>query len=257
MIKKFFTATLLSFMFFACSSENETVVDENIDETIENRKNTGASANDLLSEANYTKMIVELAYVEGFKPTQEAQDNFINFIKERTFKPNGIELHLKSIPVPGNETYSIEDIVAIENEHRTYYNKDNTIAVWCLFVNGKSSKDTDSSAVLGTAYYNTSFVIFQETIIGFSNGTFEPDRSLLESSVINHEFGHILGLTNLGSPLQSAHEDEEHPKHCNNESCLMYWAAESSQGIENLFSTKEVPQLDSQCIADLQANGGK
>lgn len=126
-----------------------------------------------------------------------------------------------------------------------------------MFVNGKSSKDSDSSFVLGTAYYNTSFVIFEETIRELSNGTFEPERSLLESSVIHHEFGHILGLTNLGTPLQTDHEDADHPKHCNEESCLMYWTAETSQGIGNLFSSNQIPTLDSQCIADLQANGGR
>jgi hypothetical protein len=44
-----------------------------------------------------------------------------------------------------------------------------------------------------------------------SDSAFEPNRSLLETTVITHEFGHILGLT-LGTALQSNHE--EHPKHC-------------------------------------------
>ena len=72
-----------------------------------------------------------------------------------------------------------------------------------------------------------------------------------------HEFGHILGLTNLGSDLQSNHEDASHPKHCNVESCLMFWAAETGSGIGNMISNGSAPQLDAQCIADLQANGGK
>ena len=70
---------------------------------------------------------------------------------------------------------------------------------------------------------------------------------------MSHEFGHILGLTNAGTVMQSDHEDANHKRHCNVSSCLMYWEAESGT---NLFGGN-IPQLDAQCIADLQANGGK
>ncbi|RBP29872.1 hypothetical protein DFR65_10598 [Oceanihabitans sediminis] len=36
----------------------------------------------------------------------------------------------------------------------------------------------------------------------------------------------------------------------------MYWATESSQGMINLVNISSAPQIDSQCIADLTANGG-
>ncbi len=257
MRKEVILVFIFSILIFACSSENEPISNGDGVSIKENRKPTGTSANDLLSGNIYKKIVVELAYVEGFEPTEKAKNNFKSFIEERTFKPNGVEINVKSMPATGKEVYTIDDVVAVENEYRTHYTSENTIAVWVLFINGKSSKDTNSSSVLGTAYYNTSFVIFEETIHELSNNTFEPERSLLESTVIHHEFGHILGLTNLGTPLQSNHEDSEHPKHCNEESCLMYWSAETSQGIENLFSSNQIPKLDSQCIADLQANGGK
>ena len=61
----------------------------------------------------------------------------------------------------------------------------------------------------------------------------------------------------MGTALQSAHEDPAHPKHCDVEDCLMYWAAETDSGLDNLMGNSSAPQLDSQCIADLQANGGK
>jgi hypothetical protein len=80
---------------------------------------------------------------------------------------------------------------------------------------------------------------------------------LLETTVITHEFGHILGLTNLGTALQSKHEDAEHPKHCIEKTCLMYWSSEIGGGIGNMVSSGAAPQLDAQCIADLRANGGK
>jgi predicted Zn-dependent protease len=247
-------------ILFSCSSETDEIIDNETGNTINvvtNRQATGSSANDLLSDTNFKKTIVEIGFIEDFKPTETALNNFKNFIQNSTNKSQGVEFITKEIPSTGKTVYTLDEVVALEKLHRTKYNSNTTIAVWVLFINGKSSKDTNSSSILGSAYWNTSFVIYEETIHGLSNSAFEPNRSLLESSVIHHEFGHILGLTNLGSNLQSDHEDAEHPKHCIEEDCLMYWAAESSQGINSLISGGKVPTLDAQCLADLKANGGK
>lgn len=247
--------------FLVCYSCSSSISEENIDNptvTInENRQPTGSSANDLLSDINFKKITVEMAFVEGFEPTETAKNNFKTFLENRINKPEGIEFITNEIPSTGKTVYTLEEVVDLEKEYRTKYNTNTTIAVWVLFINGKSSNDTNSSSVLGTAYWNTSFVIYEETIHNLSDSSFDPDRSMLETSVINHEFGHILGLTNLGTSLQSDHEDQEHPKHCDEEDCLMYWAAETSQGIGNMLSGGIVPTLDAQCLADLKANGGK
>ncbi|OAD46470.1 membrane metalloprotease [Polaribacter atrinae] len=256
----FLQVTLICTILFSCSSSEEEIIDHetgNLINVSTNRQTTGSSANDLLSGGIFKKMIVEIAYIKGFKPTETAINNFKNFITNRINKPEGIEFVTNEISYTEKEIYTLDEVIALEKEHRTAYNSDTKIAVWVLFVNGKSSKDTSSNAILGVAYWNTSFVIYEETIQGLSNSAFEPKRSLLESSVINHEFGHILGLTNLGSELQSNHEDTAHPKHCREDDCLMYWAAETSQGIGNMISGGQVPTLDAQCLEDLKANGGK
>lgn len=247
----------------SCSNEESTDNNNNSEEntitTVLNRQSTGSSANDILSDNVFKSMIIEVVYVEGFEPTEDALNNFVSFLENRTYKPDGITVEKRSIPSQNKTTYSIEDIADIEREQRIHYNTDNQIAIWAYFSDGNSDNDseTDNTVVLGAAYWNTSFVIFQETIEDLSNSPFEPNRSLLETTVINHEFGHIFGLTNLGTTLQSDHEDEEHPKHCDVENCLMYWATESAVNIGNMASMSSAPELDAQCIADLQANGGK
>ena len=100
-------------------------------------------------------------------------------------------------------------------------------------------------------------MIYENTVKDLSNSAFEPSTDLLETTVLNHEFGHILGLTNLGTPLQTAHEDSEHPKHCDVDTCLMYWSSETGAALTNMVNMESAPELDAQCIADLQANGGK
>jgi predicted Zn-dependent protease len=222
-----------------------------------NQQTLGSSSKDLLSDKKFTSMVIEVAYVTGFEPTQTAIDNFVSFLEARTFKPNGISIVKRAIPSTGKAPYTNQEIVDIEDANRTKYNTSDQIAVWAFFADGESASDTSTGVILGTAYRNTSFVIFEQTVQGLSNSPFEPNRSLLETTVMTHEFGHILGLTNLGAAMQSNHEDTVHPKHCNAGSCLMYWSSETGNSIANLASQGSAPQLDAQCLADLRANGGK
>ena len=241
----------------SCSKEDDSLDGPIAVNPYTNKQQTGSSANDLLSDKKFKSMIIEVVYVAGFEPSAQSVTNFVNFLNARTFKPGGITVIKRSIASPGSTSYTNEAIVSIEDANRTKYNTADQIAVWAFFVDGKSSKDTDNSVILGTAYRNTSFVIFEQTIQRLSDSPFEPARSLLETTVITHEFGHILGLTNLGTALQSNHEDTDHPKHCIEKTCLMFWSAELGGGINNMVSSGTAPQLDAQCIADLRANGGK
>lgn len=249
--------TIGLFLFVSCSREDDPIDNGYVVNPIANKQATGSSSNDLLSDRKFTSMVIELVYVNGFEPSATAVNNMVSFLQARTYKPGGITVQKRAIPSPGKATFTVQEIAAIEDANRTKYNTANQIAVWIFFVDGKSVLDTSTSIVLGTAYRNTSLVIYEQTLHGLSDSPFEPNRNLLETTVINHEFGHILGLTNLGTTMQSNHEDTDHAKHCNVSSCLMYWSSETGHGISNMVSGGTAPQLDAQCIADLRANGGK
>ena len=238
------------FLFVSCSKEDDSSV--YIVNPITNKQTLGSSSNDLLSDKKFKSMVVEVVYVDGLEPSATAINNFVAFLGARTYKPSGITVIKRAILSPGKATFSVNEIAVIEDANRTKYNTSDQIAVWCLFMDGKSVIDTSTSVILGESYRNTSFVIFEKTVQGLSDSPLEPNRSLLETTVITHEVGHILGLTNLGAPMQSNHEDTSHPKHCNVASCLMYWASETGHSISST-----APQLDSQCLADLRANGGR
>jgi predicted Zn-dependent protease len=259
-MKKVITVlTLVFILFMSCSKDDAATneFDDNGNPVSNNRKPTGSSSNDLLSDKTFTSMVVEVVYVKNYEPTTTAINNFVSFLNERTFKPDGITVVKREIASPGKARYKIQDINSIEEANRTKYNSSNQIAVWTFFADGESDQNTDKGVVLGTAYRNTSFVIYEKTIQSLSGSPFQPSKSLLETTVINHEFGHILGLTNLGATPQSNHEDAEHAKHCVVKSCLMYWESETGSGISNMISGGSAPKLDAQCIADLRANGGK
>jgi len=256
---------LISVLTLSCSKDasekTKTISDENGNQTevdiSVNQRNVGDSANDLLSEQKFDTLSTEIFYVEGLEPTSATIEAFENFLSERLNKSGGIEITLKEIASPGKSVYSITDIRALEDDIRTAYNENGKVAVFGIFIDGEYSENTDEGSVLGVAYRNTSFVIFEETIRTFSSQPFAPNLNILESTVLHHEFGHLMGMVNVGTTMQTDHQDVEHGKHCTEENCLMFWTAETGEGILNMLGGGTIPKFDSFCIADLQANGGK
>lgn len=253
-------ATLIS-----CSkdSENSTSIieDENgnpieVDTSV-NKKNVGDSANDLLSSSSFEKLVVEIMYVGELAPTTTTLDNFKGFLEARLNKPQGIDIVLRQIDNEGQDIYSIQDIRNIEDTNRSKFNEQGSIAVSGIFIDGEYDQNTDNGSVLGVAYRNTSFVIFEQTIREFSNQPLAPSLTTLESVVVNHEVGHLFGLINAGTTMQTDHQDIEHGRHCTDENCLMFWTAETGEGLLNMLTGGSIPSLDTLCISDLRANGGK
>lgn len=214
---------------------------------------TGASAADLLSGADFDSLVVQVQYVEGHRPTDAGLQALRSFMEARLNKPRGIEIRIEpALQITQQATYSVADVRALEAAHRTAFTQDRTLAIYFIFLNGEFS---DQANVLGFAHLNTSMAIFQEKIDEFSGGIGQPSQALVEGVVLKHEIGHNLGLVNNGSTMQVEHQDEPNGKHCDDPDCLMYYAVRTSDFISNLLGGE--PELDPDCLDDLQANGGK
>ncbi len=249
----FKSVLLILFLTISCN-------DDNIENDLNNgnypiKQQVGYSANDILSSKIFTDIYIEVMYVDGFKPSAETVTNLKNFIESRTYKSN-IVIEERVINIATKSIYSMDDVRSIEDANRSVFSFENQLTISALFLNGKSSSDTETTNILGTSYRNTSFVIFEETIQEGSNDIFEPSKVTLESTVILHEFCHLLGLVNLGTNMVTNHEDPEHGAHCSDEDCLMYYLIESGQ-MPPWMRNEQIPVLDTYCINDLRANGGK
>jgi hypothetical protein len=233
--------------------------DTPVDPKAENRKSLGISAEDLLSEDIYDQLTIELVYPPSFRPTDIAINEFRSFLNERLNKSGGINIVETVIEAPSGAPFSIEEIRAIEEEHREHYTMDNNIAVYIFFSNGVSTNDTNTSVTLGTAYRNTSIVVYERTVRNLASNNPNIELHELEINTLEHEFGHILGLVNIqGDDIHNDHEDPAHSKHCVVEDCLMYFESTDGQRIVERISKKGMlPTFDPLCIADLQAKGGK
>ena len=213
----------------------------------------GASARDFLSSGEFDRLVVEVQYVAGFRPTDAGLQALQTFLNARLNKPGGIEIRLgAALQIPQRASYSLNDIRALEHQHRTVYTEGTTIAAYLLFLDGEYA---GGSNVLGIAYNNTSMAVFDEQILQHTGGPLEPAQHTVEATVANHEFGHLLGLVNNGSTMQTEHQDEPNGEHCDNPDCLMHYTVRLSDFVSNLLNG--MPQLDQNCLDDLRANGGK
>lgn len=251
----FKSVLLIFFLTISCAK------DDSLDNGLNNgnyafKQQVGYSANDILSNKKFTDIYIEVMYVDGFKPSAETLTNLKNFIGSRTYKTN-IIIEERLINITLKSIYSIEDVRSIEDANRSIFSFENQLAISALFLNGKSSSDTETTTILGTAYRNTSFVIYEETIKAASNNILGPSKIILESTVILHEFCHLLGLVNFGTNMVANHEDTAHSAHCTVENCLMYYLIENGKNALHVVKDAQIPQLDANCINDLKANGGK
>ncbi len=223
----------------------------------------GDYALELLTDDTYSSIEVEVDVMEGALPTaeaetafQEALDTLTEFMGMLCNKPGGVTvMPFETIPAPADKTeFTIEDVNDLEAQYRDTYWHDTTMVLYFLYLNGHSDYDDEEAgtAVVGYAYHGTSMAIFMETV----NAKAAALRPVLLKTVTVHEFGHQLGLVDNGIPMQVAHDDPEHPPHCDNSKCMMYWLNNGLSLLANLVSG-EIPDFDDNCLLDIAAAGGK
>jgi predicted Zn-dependent protease len=218
-------------------------------------QNPGASANDFMADSNFTNLVVEVDYMPGYAPNEKAVDSLKQFFEQRLHKSSITIKEPTEIPSGNKDLYSATEIRNLEEQNRSTFTKGDTLAAYFVILDGKFDKQN----LLGIAYYNTSNAFFRPSYDEASSGVGSPSRYLVEATSFRHEFGHLFGL--VANPysrteMQDRHNDPDHPQHCNNDQCLMYYAIETTDIIGNTLG-KEVPSLDNNCKADLRANGGK
>lgn len=299
---------LLFILVFACSKSSTNNPDDDtnsgpVDKSA-NLLATGDSANDILSNNNFTILQVEIAYVVGFRPTDAAIAEFDSYLREHTFK-QGVELIFKELPSPDEEDLSLDEIDDLEKENRTAYNNGNTLAIYIYFADAPSEDDDEDEGLvtLGAVYRNTSMVIYESTVRKLASLSSLISVADIEGATLNHEFGHLFGLVNIGTTPVNDHEDVQLDEdgntvldsnnnpvgnsHCNVVGCLMRAELQfggSKQAVTNAKSSSEnslkagctltgksmmkilessltakgtAPDLDPECILDLQSNGGR
>ena len=258
-------ALLLASTLVNCSKDSDTSGQgpDSVDRSA-NLLSTGSSGSDILTNENFDRIQIEIAYVEGFRPTATALDHLRTYLLERTFKEE-VSFTFRSLPSPGEETLTLEEIASLETDNRTLYNDGRTLAFYIYFANAPSEGDDPSEGLvtLGAVYRNTSMVIHESTIRDLASRSVVITVSDVEITALTHEFGHLFGLVDLGTPEVNPHEDTAASNHCNVDGCLMRAELEFGSGIMSVMEKRTakgldgLPTLDAECLRDLQAIGGR
>ena len=263
MKKKVFLPLLMVTLALVQCSKDESTPDPIPDFKATNLLATGASAHDILGNDTYSNMVIEAVYNPGFRPTAAAISEFVSFLEERTFKTD-ISVVYREIPSESVETYSIQQAADLEADVRTLYNEDDTIAIYIYFSDASSEGDDPQNdlVILGASYRNTSMIIYEKTIKSLAAQSSEITEADIESATLMHEFGHLFGLVDLGTPQVNQHQDLLAPNHCDVADCLMQAEIQFGGGMMGMLQSlsakgSPAPALDPECILDLQANGGK
>ena len=194
-------------------------------------------------------------YPEDEPPRDSAIDLLVQRANERLSKPGGVEVQ-RTTYAGESKTWSSGALRSLVNDVSDTSTGGSRVVLHVIYVKGGSDHDTGNSKVLGVFFQNGRIAMFPDAInggglLGSPFGAVDVERA-----VIVHEFGHAIGLVNLGIPMQRDHEDDEHEKHSSNSRSVMYWAVETTLGLSSLTGT--IPDdFDADDRADLQAAGGK
>lgn len=230
--------SVLFFLSWACSKSDSTLLDY---------KSLGSSAKDFLTENTYTSLRIEIAYMPGYEPDATALQNLTNFLTARLNKSGGISIATKQVSSINVNKYTLQNLVDVEKNNRTLFTASQSLTTFILIADSSYSV---SPTALGISYWNTSMTLFGSKINSVSGGVGQISRTNLWTTILLHEFCHLMGLVNAGTPMVVSHASDSH---CTAANCLM----NSSVQTNGANGSLTYPVLDANCLADLKANGGK
>ncbi|MET0400847.1 MAG: hypothetical protein ABW123_00535, partial [Cystobacter sp.] len=208
----------------------------------------------------YPRMVLEVDGWGGYTPTDSVAQKLRRGLLGLLDKES-IEVRVdEAFPGKGADyAWSDAELFRLAEQTGTLEVPVGTIKLHVLLVDGHSARDTQQGKILGLAFPWTHLVLFRQTMDTVcGKGSPLNPCAKVELGVWAHEVGHQLGLVDNGLTMSHPHRDPDanHGRHDSSDKCVMYWAYESSSGLEGLLGLlgeQESLGFDAACRADLDA----
>ncbi len=171
-----------------------------------------------IEDDTYRELIIEYDYVPGLEPSHRAMDGLKDVVYTYTDKKSVIERTDDQVAFRDTEQiYTEDDVFQLVDTYKSYQRGGNTMVLYVLYLDGTWKEEN----VLGLSFGGDKIIIFMHTIINVAGRSQNLNPQDIETSVLIHEFGHILSL--VGMDHESDHEDPDYEHHCDESagSCVM------------------------------------
>lgn len=166
---------------------------------------------------------------------------------------------MQAIGDVGPGPYDGDAILAIARDHRDAASGGGVATFYVIWLDGYYEENgAERRDVLGVSLGDTGVIaMFKPVIEGTALGPLDAIEKYVEQATLIHEFGHAVGLVDTGVPLASAHHDDEHPAHCTNQDCIMYFQVEGASGVvafvQQWLTTGDTTLFGAECLGDTAA----
>ena len=223
--------------------------DNDVDIEFDHKLAAGESNEAFVTDENFEKLIIEVQFMPGTEPEEEALARLVSFLDQHLQKSEITVEEPVEISSGGRNFYRASDIEEIESENREIFTDENRLAAYILFLDG----EFENEDAAGFAQFNTSISVSHPIVNRVSSDLqFDPSKESVEATIMTHQFGHLMGLVNNGTDMVQNHHDAPNGPHCTVEECLMNFRLNSANFLETLFQDLDVA-LDPLCVQDLEA----
>lgn len=163
---------------------------------------------------------------------------------------------MRSIPDQGKSSWTVEELIALENSFRQTQHSGAQASLFVAFVDGYLNQNGSANPnVIGVSIAGTTMVaIFKDVIKSANNSSSSMTAKFMEQSTLVHEFGHVVGLVDNGLAMSTSHKDNEHGHHCDNSQCVMYWKNEGKSDlilfVQQMMISGSSIMFDQNCLED-------
>ena len=206
------------------------------------RRGPGDLARPMLrpAPAGARKIVYQLMVQSGMTPASSSVDHVVAVLRQ----VSGKSVDVQTVALaPGPDVWASRQLNAHADAHARTTSSGDAAVLNVLFVRGRHEQ---GESILGVASRADVLTMFPDQYRNLGAGL---NPQAIETSLLMHETGHLLGL--VGHVVRPDRQDPDHPGHSPNKGSVMYWAVETDD-IISAFIGAPPKEFDAEDRADLE-----